>query len=179
MLFHLRDAFRGGDVWLARSRRYGDIRKALLSAPAGSGQSARLARRAPVRSGRGALRRLAAAARAGAVAGGRKPPCRTGPLTWSPTSTGGCPRPGELLAHVSCPTDKTTTTSSGSQPLPDCLAPLGWEHINLTGGIPLAGRRPRPALRNAYRRISPPPANDPRSGDVAWTPRGGLAGSHG
>ena len=55
MLFHLRDAFRAGDVWLARSRRYGDIRKALLSAPAaGSGQSARLARRAPVRSGRGA-----------------------------------------------------------------------------------------------------------------------------
>ena len=34
MLFHLRDAFRAGDVWLARSRRYGDIRKALLSAPA-------------------------------------------------------------------------------------------------------------------------------------------------
>ena len=33
-LFHLRDAFRAGDVWLARSRRYGDIRKALLSAPA-------------------------------------------------------------------------------------------------------------------------------------------------
>ena len=31
-------------------------------------------------------------------------------------------RPGELLAHVSCPTDKTS--SSGSQPLPDCLAPL-------------------------------------------------------
>ena len=28
-LFHLRDAFRVGDVWLARSRRYGDIRKAL------------------------------------------------------------------------------------------------------------------------------------------------------
>ena len=34
MLFHLRDAFRAGDVWLARSRRYGDIRRALLSAPA-------------------------------------------------------------------------------------------------------------------------------------------------
>ena len=32
VLFHLRDAFRAGDVWLARSRRYGDIRKALLSA---------------------------------------------------------------------------------------------------------------------------------------------------
>ena len=31
--FHLRDAFRAGDVWLARSRRYGDIRKALLSTP--------------------------------------------------------------------------------------------------------------------------------------------------
>ena len=34
VLFHLRAAFRAGDVWLARSRRYGDIRKALLSAPA-------------------------------------------------------------------------------------------------------------------------------------------------
>ena len=34
MLFHLRDAFRAGDVWLARSRRYGYIREALLSAPA-------------------------------------------------------------------------------------------------------------------------------------------------
>ena len=27
VLFHLRAAFRSGDVWLARSRRYGDIRK--------------------------------------------------------------------------------------------------------------------------------------------------------
>ena len=73
------------------------------------------------------LRRLAAAARAGAVAGGScrrqraprredgKPPCLTGPLTWSPTS------------HVS---------------------PLGWEHINLTGEYrwPGADRR---APRNA------------------------------
>ena len=33
VLFHLRDAFRAGDVWLAGSRRYGDIRKALLAAP--------------------------------------------------------------------------------------------------------------------------------------------------
>ena len=32
--FEERHAFRAGDVWLARSRRYGDIRKALLSAPA-------------------------------------------------------------------------------------------------------------------------------------------------
>ena len=30
VLFHLRDAFRSGDVWLVRSRRYGDIRRALL-----------------------------------------------------------------------------------------------------------------------------------------------------
>ena len=36
VLFHLRDAFRAGGVWLARSRRYGDIRKALLSTPAGA-----------------------------------------------------------------------------------------------------------------------------------------------
>ena len=34
VLFHLRDAFRAGDVWLAWCRRYGDMRKALLSAPA-------------------------------------------------------------------------------------------------------------------------------------------------
>ncbi|MFM0911446.1 hypothetical protein, partial [Citrobacter freundii] len=25
VLFHLRDAFRSGDVWLAHSRRYGDL----------------------------------------------------------------------------------------------------------------------------------------------------------
>ena len=31
--FHLRDAFRAGDVWLARSRRDDDIRKTLLSTP--------------------------------------------------------------------------------------------------------------------------------------------------
>ena len=34
VLFHLRDAFRAGDVWLARSRRYGDIRRTLLAIPA-------------------------------------------------------------------------------------------------------------------------------------------------
>ena len=32
VLFHLRDAFRSGDVWLTRSRRYGDIRQELLPA---------------------------------------------------------------------------------------------------------------------------------------------------
>ena len=78
VLFHLRDAFRAGDVWLARSRRYGDIRKALLSAPAiadadhsppvpASPHDWLAERRFALDEG---LRRLAAAARAGAVAGG-------------------------------------------------------------------------------------------------------------
>ena len=78
VLFHLRDAFRAGDVWLARSRRYGDIRKALLSAPAVTDADRSLPapasphdwlaeRRLALDEG---LRRLAAAARAGAVAGG-------------------------------------------------------------------------------------------------------------
>ena len=77
-LFHLRDAFRAGDVWLARSRRYGDIRQALLSAPAVTDADRSLPapasphdwlaeRRFALDAG---LRRLAAAARAGAVAGG-------------------------------------------------------------------------------------------------------------
>ena len=30
-LFHMRDAFRSGDVWLAHSRRYGDVKQALVS----------------------------------------------------------------------------------------------------------------------------------------------------
>ena len=161
MLFHLRDAFRAGDVWLARSRRYGDIRKALLSAPAGSGQSARLARRAPVRSGRGALRRLAAAARAGAVAGGRKPPCRTGPLTWSPTSTGGCPRPGELLAHVSCPDRQDDDVVVGQS------APAGLSRAARLGahqpdrGNTWPGADPVRHRETLTVGFSPPPANDP------------------
>ena len=166
VLFHLRDAFRAGDVWLARSRRYGDIRKALLSAPAGSGQSARLGSPSAGSLWTRGLRRLAAAARAGAVAGGRKPPCRTGPLTWSPTSTGGCPRRGRAN---SWPTSRVRPTRrrrrrravSPCRTVSRRSTPLGWEHINLTGGIPLAGRRPRRAPRNAYRRISPPPADDP------------------
>ena len=29
-LFHMRDAFRSGDVWLAHSRRYGDVKRALV-----------------------------------------------------------------------------------------------------------------------------------------------------
>ena len=76
VLFHLRDAFRAGDIWLARSRRYGDIRKALLSTPAGADADRSLPvpasphdwlaeRRFALDEG---LRRLAAAARAGAPA---------------------------------------------------------------------------------------------------------------
>ncbi|MBP0657036.1 hypothetical protein J8J20_24495, partial [Mycobacterium tuberculosis] len=34
VLFHLRDAFRSGDVWLTRSRRYGDLKHALVPAQA-------------------------------------------------------------------------------------------------------------------------------------------------
>ncbi len=77
VLFHLRDAFRAGDVWLARSRRYGDIRKALLAAPAVADADRSLPvpasphdwlaeRRFALDEG---LRRLAAAARAGATTG--------------------------------------------------------------------------------------------------------------
>ena len=78
MLFHLRDAFRAGDLWLARSRRYGDIQKALLSTPVvaaadrsppapASPHDWPAERRFALDEG---LRRLAAAARAGAIAGG-------------------------------------------------------------------------------------------------------------
>ena len=77
VLFHLRDAFRAGDVWLARSRRYGDIRRALLSAPAVADADRSLPvpasphdwlaeRRFALDEG---LRRLAAAAQARAIAG--------------------------------------------------------------------------------------------------------------
>jgi hypothetical protein len=34
VLFHLRDTFRSGDVWLARSRRYGDLKHELVPAQA-------------------------------------------------------------------------------------------------------------------------------------------------
>ena len=78
VLFHLRDAFRAGDVWLARSRRYGDIRQALLSAPAVADADRSLPVPASPRDWLAEhrfaldedLRRPVAAARAGAVAGG-------------------------------------------------------------------------------------------------------------
>ncbi|BDV36373.1 hypothetical protein SS37A_39030 (plasmid) [Methylocystis iwaonis] len=76
MLFHLRDAFRSGDIWLARSRRYGDIKQTLVSTQAVT--QARLV--APLRpeewlSDRRSrlgtrLKDLGRAARAGAIPGG-------------------------------------------------------------------------------------------------------------
>ena len=78
VLFHLRDAFRAGDVWLARSRRYGDIRRTLLAIPAVPDADRSLPvparprdwlaeRQLALADG---LRRLAAKARAGATEGG-------------------------------------------------------------------------------------------------------------
>jgi TnpA family transposase len=77
VLFHLRDAFRSGDVWLARSRRYGDLKQVLVPAQAVA-ESSRLA--VPLRpdewlAERQArldirLRELGRAARAGAIPGG-------------------------------------------------------------------------------------------------------------
>ncbi|MFP1497905.1 hypothetical protein ACLB1Q_33920 [Escherichia coli] len=76
VLFHLRDAFRSGDVWLTRSRRYGDLKHALV--PARSiAEGGRLA--VPLRrewlADRQArldmrLRELGRAARAGTIPGG-------------------------------------------------------------------------------------------------------------
>jgi hypothetical protein len=77
VLFHLRDAFRSGDIWLAHSRRYGDLKQALVPAEAVK-DIPRLAvpldpeawlvdRKARMTDG---LARLAKAARAGAIPGG-------------------------------------------------------------------------------------------------------------
>ena len=66
-------------------------RSTSCAATARGGRRRRLAgwppRRGPVRSSAGASKDSVLR-----VEKGRKPPCRTGPLTWSPTSTGGCPR---------------------------------------------------------------------------------------
>ena len=77
VLFHLRDAFRSGDVWLAHSRRYADLKQALV--PIAEARATPrltvpfdpadwLADR-KVRMAEG-LKRLAAAAKAGAIPGG-------------------------------------------------------------------------------------------------------------
>jgi TnpA family transposase len=77
VFFHLRDAFRSGDIWLSQSRRYGDLKQALVPAEAVK-DIPRLAvpldpeawladRKARMTDG---LQRLAKAARAGAIPGG-------------------------------------------------------------------------------------------------------------
>ena len=77
VLFHLREAFRSGDVWLAHSRRYGDLKEALVPADVARA-TPKLAmpfepdtwladRKARMSD---ALRRLARAAKAGAIPGG-------------------------------------------------------------------------------------------------------------
>ncbi len=77
VLFHLREAFRSGDVWLAHSRRFGDLKDALVPAEVARA-TPRLAmpfepevwltdRKARMSD---ALRRLARAAKAGAIPGG-------------------------------------------------------------------------------------------------------------
>ena len=38
VLFHLRDAFRSGDVWLLHSRHYGDLKQVLVPMIAGAGK---------------------------------------------------------------------------------------------------------------------------------------------
>lgn len=77
VLFHLRDAFRSGDIWLKSSRRYADLKQALVPTEAVA-NTARLAvplqaedwladRRARMEAG---LNRLGQAARAGTIPGG-------------------------------------------------------------------------------------------------------------
>ena len=77
VLFHLREAFRAGDIWLAHSRRFGDLKAALVPAEVARA-TPRLAmpfepdtwladRKARMSD---ALRRLARAAKAGAIPGG-------------------------------------------------------------------------------------------------------------
>ncbi len=77
VLCHLRDAFRSGDIWLAHSRRYGDLKDALVPAEVARATpklampfepDAWLAdRKSRLAAG---LQRLARAARAGAIPGG-------------------------------------------------------------------------------------------------------------
>ena len=142
MLFHLRDAFRAGDVWLARSRRYGDIRKALLSAPAVADADHSLPapasphdwlaeRRFALDKG---LRRLAAAARAGAVAGGS---IEDSVLRVERTETA-VPDGAADLGRRHLPAD--ARGAAGRTPGPRFAARLGAHQPDR--GIPLAGRRP-------------------------------------
>jgi TnpA family transposase len=75
VLFHLRDAFRAGDMWLAHSRRYGDMKQVMVPMAAAQQEMAQLTmpidphiwladRKARLAAG---LKRLAAAARNGTI----------------------------------------------------------------------------------------------------------------
>lgn len=75
VLFHLRDAFRSGDMWLSHSRRYGDMKQVLVPMAAAQQEMAQLTmppdphtwladRKARLAAG---LKRLAAAARNGTI----------------------------------------------------------------------------------------------------------------
>jgi len=75
VLFHLRDSFRSGDLWLVQSRRYGDMKQVLVPMAAAQEEMARLTmpldphawladRKARLAAG---LKRLAAAARSGTI----------------------------------------------------------------------------------------------------------------
>jgi TnpA family transposase len=77
VLFHLRDAFRSGDIWLRHSKRYGDLKQILVPAQAVTANARLMVpfnpeawiayRKARMESG---LERLAKAARSGSIPGG-------------------------------------------------------------------------------------------------------------
>lgn len=76
VLFHLRDAFRSGDLWLRHSRRYADLKKALVPAEVVATTSALAVPRLPqdwltnrMTRMQAGLKRLAHAARMGVLAG--------------------------------------------------------------------------------------------------------------
>ena len=77
VLFHLRDAFRSGDIWLAQSQRYGDLKDALVPIATAQATAKLIVPFDPaewiadrqVRMA-GALERLAQAARTGKIPGG-------------------------------------------------------------------------------------------------------------
>ena len=109
VLFHLRDAFRPATSgWRGRAATATSERRCCRLPPSLMPTAA--CRLRPVRT-------------TGSPSAGRKPPCRTGPLTLVADLYRRMPaaRPGELLAHVS---------------------PLGWEHINLTGEYRWPGADP-------------------------------------
>ena len=115
-LFHMRDAFRSGDIWLAHSRRYGDVKRALAPIEAAHA-TARLAvpfearewlaeRKAGLVEG---LDHLADAAHRGRIPGGAiengelrsagpPPQCRRTSMNSCSTSIAACPRCGSPIS---------------------------------------------------------------------------------